>query len=179
MQITHRVTLRRTTCTVSTATLGSRQLACQIGCSSANAIGSSAFSCTDFGVLDSWSTGEGTYYYNFDNTTHQPYFEAVYDALGLILNNYKVNIDVQYYYRYSGGNWLRSLGSVAWEFRVKGNLNCREDTGVINSSPVVNIPPLIRLQQGCSHTIKIPGLLYYSAILHKRITVIIYVSMVQ
>ena len=85
VQITHRVTLRWTTCTISTATLSSGQLACQIGCSSANAIGSSAFSCTDFGVLDGWSTGEGTYYYNFDNTTHQPYFEAVYDALGLII----------------------------------------------------------------------------------------------
>ena len=80
VQITHRVALRRTTCTISTATLSSWQLACQIGCSSVNAIGSSAFSCTDFGVLDGWSTGEGTYYYNFDNTTHQPYFEAVYDA---------------------------------------------------------------------------------------------------
>ena len=69
VQITHRVALRRTTCTISTAIL-----------SSVNAIGSSAFSCTDFGVLDGWSTGEGTYYYNFDNTTHQPYFEAVYDV---------------------------------------------------------------------------------------------------
>ena len=85
VQITHRITVRGTTCTVSTATLGSRQLACQIGCSSVNAIGSSTFSCTDFGVLDGWSTGEGTYYYNFVNTTYQPYFEAVYDALGLTI----------------------------------------------------------------------------------------------
>ena len=29
--------------------------------------------------------------------------------------------------------------------------------GLINSSPVVNIPPIIQLQHGCSHTIKIPG----------------------
>ena len=36
-----------------------------------------------------------------------------------------------------------------------GNLTYREDTGLINSSPVVSIPPLIHLQQGCSHTIKI------------------------
>ena len=79
VQITHRVTLRRTTCTISTATLSSGQLVCQIGCP-VNVTGSSAFSCTDFGVLDSWSTGEGTYYYNFDYTTHQPYFEAVYDT---------------------------------------------------------------------------------------------------
>ena len=86
VQITHRVTLRGTTCTVSTATLSSGQLACQIGCSSVNAIGSSAFSCTDFGVLDGWSTGERTYliYHNFNITT-QPYFEAVYDTPGQMM----------------------------------------------------------------------------------------------
>ena len=60
-------------------------------------------------------------------------------------------------YRHSGGDWLRSLGEGRWEFRVRGNLTYREDTGLINSSPVVNIPPLIRMQQGCNHTIKIPG----------------------
>ena len=50
------------------------------------------------------------------------------------------------------------IGGGSWELRVRGNLTYREDTGLINSSPVVNIPPLIRLQHGCSHTIKIPGI---------------------
>ena len=65
-------------------------------------------------------------------------------------------------YRYSGGNWLGSLvigGHRNWEFRVRGNLTYREDTGLINRSPVVNIPPLIQLQYGCSHTIKIAGII--------------------
>ena len=40
---------------------------------------------------------------------------------------------------------------------VKGNLTYREDTGTVNSSPVVNMPPTIHLQYGCYHAIKIPG----------------------
>ena len=40
---------------------------------------------------------------------------------------------------------------------MRGNLTDREDTGLINSSPVVNVPPLIRLQYGCNRIIKIPG----------------------
>ena len=49
------------------------------------------------------------------------------------------------------------IGGGRWELRVRGNLTYREDTGLVNSSPVVNIPPLIRLQYGCNSTIKIPG----------------------
>jgi hypothetical protein len=66
-------------------------------------------------------------------------------------------------YRFASGDWilLVIVGSGAdWELRVRGNLTYREDTGLVNSPPVVNIPPLIRLQQSCSHTIKIPGIHY-------------------
>ena len=60
--------------------------------------------------------------------------------------------------RFAGCCWLSlTTGSSSWELRVRGNLTYREDTGLINSSPVVNIPPLIHLQYGCSHTIKIQG----------------------
>ena len=44
---------------------------------------------------------------------------------------------------------------------MRGNLTYREDTGSVNSPPVVNIPPLIRIQQGCNHTIKVSGILSY------------------
>ena len=66
-------------------------------------------------------------------------------------------------YRYSSGDWIQSLviGSEGdWEFRVRGNLTYREDTGLINSSPVVNIPTVIYLQHECRYTIKIPGINY-------------------
>ena len=51
---------------------------------------------------------------------------------------------------------MRSGGS-SWEVRVKGNLTQRTDNGLINSSPISTITPIIRLQYGCSQTIVIPG----------------------
>ena len=70
--------------------------------------------------------------------------------------------DVYYYYyehRFAQCCWISVAtgGSPGWALRVRGTLTYREDTGLINSSPVVNIPSLIRLQHGCNHTIKIPG----------------------
>ena len=61
-------------------------------------------------------------------------------------------------YRFAGNAWLSlASGGGRWELRVRGNLTYREDTGLVNTPPVVNIPSLIRIQQGCSHTIEIPG----------------------
>lgn len=42
---------------------------------------------------------------------------------------------------------------------MKGTLTTRTDTGSVNSSPVSAISPVVRLQHGCSHTIRIPGML--------------------
>ena len=44
---------------------------------------------------------------------------------------------------------------------MKGTLTTRADTGSINSSPVSAISPVVRLLHGCSHTIRIPGMLVY------------------
>ena len=62
-------------------------------------------------------------------------------------------------FRFSGGDWIRDASGreADWEFRVNGSLAYRQDTGMVNSAPVVNIPPQIRLQHGCSHTLKVPG----------------------
>jgi hypothetical protein len=48
-------------------------------------------------------------------------------------------------------------GSASWELRVKGNLTQRSDTGLINTSPISSMPPVVRLQHGCNHTIQIPS----------------------
>ena len=40
---------------------------------------------------------------------------------------------------------------------MRGNLTRREDTGQINSSPVSAMSPILRLQYGCRHVIRIPG----------------------
>lgn len=44
-----------------------------------------------------------------------------------------------------------------WELRVKGNLSRRADNGLINTSPISTMAPIVRLQHGCNHTIVIPG----------------------
>jgi len=62
--------------------------------------------------------------------------------------------------RYTSCCWISTLvvgADSSWEVRVKGNLTTRADTGSVNSSPISTMSPIVRLQQGCSHTIRIPG----------------------
>ena len=64
------------------------------------------------------------------------------------------------YCRFSGGNWISTLifgSDGGWDVLVRGNLTRREDTGQINSSPVSAMSPILRLQYGCRHVIRIPG----------------------
>lgn len=62
-------------------------------------------------------------------------------------------------FRFAGNAWISTLavGGGRWEVRVKGNLTTRADTGLINSSPICAIFPVVRLRQGHDHTIQIPG----------------------
>jgi hypothetical protein len=63
--------------------------------------------------------------------------------------------------RFSGNAWISLvIGGGSWEVRVKGNLTQRTDTALINTSPISNMPPVIRLQHGCNHTIEVPGEIY-------------------
>ena len=60
--------------------------------------------------------------------------------------------------RYTGRAWIALVeGGDNWEVRVKGNLTARPDTGVVNSSPISSMSPIVRLLRGCNHTIVIPG----------------------
>lgn len=63
--------------------------------------------------------------------------------------------------RFGSCCWIGSLvaGGGSWQLRVKGTLTTRTDTGSVNSSPVSAISPVVRLLHGCSHTIRIPGML--------------------
>ncbi len=60
---------------------------------------------------------------------------------------------------YSGSCWIGlNAGGCGWEIRVRGNLltSLRPD-GRVNSSPQTTSTPIVRLQQGCDHTIRIPA----------------------
>ena len=61
--------------------------------------------------------------------------------------------------RYTSCCWINELvaGGRGWELKVKGNLTRRADNGLINTSPISTMPPIVRLQHGCNHTIVIPG----------------------
>ncbi len=37
------------------------------------------------------------------------------------------------------------------------DLRTRADIGVINSSPIISMSPIVRLQKGCDHVIRLPG----------------------
>lgn len=54
----------------------------------------------------------------------------------------------------------------SWEIRVKGNLTRRADNGLINTSPISTMPPVVRLQRYCNHTIEIPGKEFLEHCLH-------------
>ena len=59
---------------------------------------------------------------------------------------------------YYGGCWIGlRQGGCYWYLTVRGDLTPRPDNGLINSSPVTAITPIIRVQQGCPSVIYIPG----------------------
>ena len=63
-------------------------------------------------------------------------------------------------HRYADSGFITFIGlTVGWELRVKGNLTRRSDNGLINTSPVSSMLPIIHLQSGCEHIIRIPGII--------------------
>ena len=67
-----------------------------------------------------------------------------------------------FYCSYSGGSWIDDMnyGSTGdWRLVVKADLSLRRDTGTINSSPTVEVVPVIELKYGCSHQIVFPGMI--------------------
>lgn len=57
-----------------------------------------------------------------------------------------------------GGAWITLVkGGGNWVLRVTADIGPRPDTGKVNSSPTVTLPPVLRLQHGCNYTIRIPG----------------------
>jgi hypothetical protein len=62
--------------------------------------------------------------------------------------------------RFTGQAWIDTLvvgSSGSWMLRARADLKTRSDIGRINSSPIAEISPIVRLQRGCNHSIIIPG----------------------
>ena len=105
-----------------------RNLECQYGCS--GSISSMAYYCTDFSISENWAFGERQVAYNFTAS----------------INN-TVTIG------FSRCCWLAPYTSDSWNVSTTFSLVVRNDTGKINSSPRAITSPVLRLQQGCNHTI--------------------------
>ena len=108
--------------------IGNGYLTCQYGCS--GTVSSLAYKCTDFSISDNWSFGENRVFYNF--TSEQ--------VLTIGYSSYCC--------------WVQSFGY--WNISTTFSMLPRTDIGVINSTPRAIISPLIRVQEGCNHTITIP-----------------------
>ncbi len=65
------------------------------------------------------------------------------------------------YCRWSGTGWLNVLefGSDAqWTLKVTADINLRQDTGRVNSSPFAPMTTIINVKLGCNMAIDIPGM---------------------
>ena len=111
--------------------LGEGSLRCQHGCS--GTITAMRYICTDFSIEENWSFGERRLSYDFSTVTD-------------IATTTQVTIG------FSGAAWIAPLSS-GWNLSTTFSLTRRNDTSHINSTPRAITSPVIRLQEGCNHTI--------------------------
>ena len=104
---------------------GLGSMACHYGCS--GSIRTLSYTCTDFSVTENWQYGGDSFSYIFPATAE---------------NKFTIG--------FTGCCWTIA-GS--WNISTTFSLATRSDTGQINSSPRALTAPVIRLQQGCNHTI--------------------------
>lgn len=104
---------------------------CISGCSS-NTLLFTQVICTDFSSYENWKGGERTQQLNL------PYDSRIVAS-------------------YSSGDWITLLnGGGSWQVNFLLDLNKRNDTGKINSSPITTMSPIVRLNQACNSSIRIP-----------------------
>ena len=103
-------------------------LVCEGGCF--DTITDVGFFCTDYSIDEDWSYGERLVTHNF---TGGP----------------RITI------AFSGNAWISPFSS-SWRVSTTFSLVRRNDTGKINSTPRAITSPVLRIQEGCNHTITIP-----------------------
>ena len=106
---------------------GQGSLVCQYGC--VGTISQMSYYCTDYSIEENWSFGER-------QLTHP----------------FTVNGANLVTIGFTGCCWISPFNS-RWNISTTFSLIPRNDTGKINSSPRAITSPVLRLQQGCNHTI--------------------------
>ena len=100
------------------------------GCS--GTITAMSYICTDFSIQENWSFGERFIAYSND----------------VALFNVADEVTIGF----TGCCWISSVGG-SWSLSTRLSLVKRNDTGRINSTPRAITAPVIRLQEGCNHTL--------------------------
>lgn len=90
--------------------------------------------CTDFSETQDWSYGEAVYIIKYQ-----------YDASNTV-----------YYLSYTGAAWIYLLnGGYSWSLITKIDFS-KKINNKINEPPITSMVPLINLQAGCYHEIRVP-----------------------
>ena len=110
---------------------GEGSLQCISNCS--GTITQLSYICTDFSIQENWSFGERSISFNFSSVTTNYTSDEV--TIG-----------------FTGCCWISPFSS-GWSLLTRLHLTKRNDTGKINSTPRAITAPVIRLQEGCNHTI--------------------------
>nr|XP_034323483.1 fibropellin-1-like isoform X4 [Crassostrea gigas] len=144
VQVTHRMSWRNTfyspVCDDSYKTNRTQRtfgtVSCFEGCSLYSWSSPSIKSiCTDYSTSEDWATYEGEFNVTLPSSS------------------------TSYFIGYSSCCWISTLllnSDSSWTIGTRIDLAYRQDIGRVNTSPVTAMQPIVRLQRGCSHSIKIP-----------------------
>ena len=105
-------------------------MSCQYGCSSKDIEDLQTYICTDFSTSEDWQYGGGSFHYVF------PVNDNDIVTIGSTV-----------------GSWIKPFGKA--NVSTTFSLTTRNDTGQINSSPRVVTTPVLRLQEGRDHIIRL------------------------
>jgi hypothetical protein len=95
-------------------------------------IGDTKTYCSSFNVIDDWIRGDKTFNYTIPKT-----------------DNYQAS--------FSSSSWTTLVnGGNMWELRVKLDVTNRSDTGLINTSPITQMPQYMKLRKDFRYQFEIP-----------------------
>ncbi|XP_052683063.1 uncharacterized protein LOC128163488 [Crassostrea angulata] len=113
----------------------SAYLYCRVGCNSSSRISLMHGKCIAYSASEDWSLGEDSFIFNVPIP------------------------GIKYTFRLEDCCWqsIRNRGSSdSMRMTMTADLRPRADTGVMNSSPVATMSPIVRLLAGCQHSFRIP-----------------------
>lgn len=113
----------------------SAYLYCRVGCTSTSSLSDLHGKCIAFNAAEDWSLGEDSFIFTAPNPGIKYTFRLEQCCWQSIIN---------------GGS------SSNTRMTMTADLRPRADKGVINSSPVATMSPIVRLLAGCQHSFRIP-----------------------